>query len=46
MFSSYFFFYNVNSFDLYFVGIKGHKSKHDLLNHFNQKLHYIFRKKN
>lgn len=45
MFSSYFFFYNVNSFDLYFVGIKGHKSKHDLLNHFNQKLHYIFRKK-
>ena len=45
MFSSYFFFYNVNSFDLYFVGIKGHKAKHKLLNHLNQNLYKIFKKK-
>ena len=45
MFSSYFFFYNVNSFDLYFVGIKGHKAKHNLLSNLNQNLDYIFRKK-
>lgn len=45
MFSSYFFFYNVNSFDLYFVGIKGYKAKHNLLSNLNQNLDYIFRKK-
>jgi len=45
IFSNYFFFYNINSFDLYFVGIKGHEQKKDTLNIIEKKLKILFRRK-
>ena len=45
IFSNYFFFYNLNSFDLYFVGIKGHFKKKDNLNIIEKKLKILFKKK-
>jgi len=45
IFSNYFFFYNINSFDLYFVGIKGHEQKKDTLNIIEKRLKILFRRK-
>ncbi len=45
IFSNYFFFYNINSYDLYFVGIKGHEKKKDTLNIIEKKLKILFKKK-
>ena len=45
IFSNYFFFYNVNSFDLYFVGIKGFDDKKNLINDLLKNLNILFKKK-
>ena len=44
IFSNYFFYYNINSFDLYFVGIKGHNEKNTLEPLYN-KLKILFKRK-
>ncbi len=45
IFSNYFFFYNLNSFDLYFVGIKGYENKKDTIKLLRSKLKILFKKK-
>ena len=45
IFSNYFFFYNVNSYDLYFIGIKGFEEKKDVLNKIEEKLKILFKRK-
>lgn len=45
IFSNYFFFYNINSYDLYFVGIKGHANKKNLIFDINKQLKLHFKKK-
>ena len=45
IFSNYFFFYNINSFDLYFVGIKGFEDKKYLIDKIKENLKFIFKKK-
>ena len=45
IFSNYFFFYNVNSFDLYFVGIKGFEDKKNLINLIYKRLKILFKRK-
>ena len=45
IFSSHFFFYNVNSYDLYFVGIKGFEQKKNILNDIEEKLKILFKRK-
>ena len=45
IFSNYFFFYNVNSYDLYFVGIKGFEQKKNILNDIEEKLKILFKRK-
>ena len=45
IFSNHFFFYNVNSYDLYFVGIRGFEQKSDILNNIPQKLEILFKRK-
>tara|TARA_B100000963_G_scaffold42618_1_gene31716 strand:- start:371 stop:1084 length:714 start_codon:yes stop_codon:yes gene_type:complete len=45
IFSNYLFFYNINSFDLYFVGIKGFEDKKNLLDKINTDLKIIFKRK-
>ena len=45
IFSNYFFFYNVNSFDLYFVGVKGFDDKKNLINDLLESLKILFKKK-
>ncbi len=45
IFSNHFFFYNVNSYDLYFVGIRGFEQKRDILNNIPQKLEILFKRK-
>tara|TARA_A100000164_G_C21901457_1_gene770751 strand:- start:941 stop:1660 length:720 start_codon:yes stop_codon:yes gene_type:complete len=45
IFSNYFFFYNVNSFDLYFVGIKGFVEKKDTIYKIQDNLKIMFKKK-
>ena len=45
IFSNYFFFYNVNSFDLYFVGIKGFNDKKEHLDLLHSNLKILFKKK-
>ena len=43
IFSNHFFFYNVNSYDLYFVGIKGFEQKKNILNDIEEKLKILFK---
>jgi len=45
IFSNHFFFYNVNSYDLYFVGIKGFEQKKNILNDIEEKLKILFKRK-
>ena len=45
IFSNHFFFYNVNSYDLYFVGIKGFEQKKIFLNDIEEKLKILFKRK-
>jgi len=45
IFSNHFFFYNVNSYDLYFIGIKGFEEKQDVLNKIEEKLKILFKRK-
>ena len=45
IFSNHFFFYNVNSYDLYFVGIKGFEQKNNILNDIEEKLKILFKRK-
>ena len=45
IFSNHFFFYNVNSYDLYFVGIKGFEQKKNILNDIEVKLKILFKRK-
>lgn len=45
IFSNYFFFYNLNSYDLYFVGIKGHAEKKHTLGIIENNLKVLFKKK-
>ena len=45
LFSNYFFFYNINSFDLYFVGIKGFEDKKYSIDKIKENLKFIFKKK-
>ncbi len=45
IFSNHFFFYNVNSYDLYFIGIKGFEEKKDVLNKIEAKLKILFKRK-
>ena len=45
IFSNYFFYYNLNSFDLYFVGIKGFDNKKNLINLIHEKLRILFKRK-
>ena len=45
IFSNHFFFYNVNSFDLYFVGIKGFEHKKDSIYSVYKQLKILFKKK-
>lgn len=45
IFSNHFFFYNVNSYDLYFIGIKGFEEKKDVLNKIEEKLKILFKRK-
>lgn len=45
IFSNFFFYYNVNSFDLYFVGIKGYNSKKDTLTNLHNNIKVLFKKK-
>ena len=45
IFSNYLFFYNINSFDLYFVGIKGFEDKKNLLDKINTDLKITFKRK-
>ena len=45
IFSNFFFFYNINSFDLYFVGIKGYKNKENSLNFLHKKLKILYKTK-
>ena len=45
IFSNHFFFYNVNSYDLYFVGIKGFEQKKNILNDIDEKLKILFKRK-
>ncbi len=45
IFSNFFFFYNINSFDLYFVGIKGFDNKKNSINIIQQNLKLLFKKK-
>jgi SAM-dependent methyltransferase len=45
IFSNHFFFYNVNSYDLYFVGIKGYEQKKNILNDIEEKLKILFKRK-
>ena len=44
IFSNYFFYYNINSFDLYFVGIKGYNEK-NTLKPLHNKLKILFKRK-
>ena len=45
IFSNFFFYYNINSFDLYFVGIKGYKNKENSLNFLHKKLKILYKRK-
>ena len=45
LFSNFFFFYNINSFDLYFVGIKGFPLKKDSIYSLKNKLKILYKKK-
>ena len=45
LFSNHFFFYNVNSFDLYFVGIKGFEHKKNSIDLIYKQLIILFKKK-
>jgi len=45
IFSNHFFFYNVNSYDLYFVGIKGFEQKKNILNDIEENLKILFKRK-
>ncbi len=45
IFSNHFFFYNINSYDLYFVGIKGFETKKNSLNNIPKKLEILFKTK-
>lgn len=45
IFSNFFFYYNVNSFDLYFVGIKGYNLKKDTLTNLHNNLKVLYKKK-
>ena len=40
-----FFFYNVNSYDLYFVGIKGFEDKKNLINLIYERFKILFKRK-
>lgn len=44
IFSNYFFYYNINSFDLYFVGVKGYNGK-NTLKPLHNKLKTLFKRK-
>ena len=45
MFSNHFFFYNFNSYDLYFVGIKGFEEKKFDINIIENELKILFKRK-
>ena len=45
IFSNHFFFYNINSYDLYFVGLLGHYDKSLILNNFSNDIKFTFKKK-
>jgi len=45
IFSNYFFYYNLNSFDLYFIGIKGFDHKKNSINLLHEKLKILFKRK-
>jgi len=45
IFSNYFFYYNINSFDLYFVGIKGYENQKDSILSIQENLKILFKKK-
>ena len=45
IFSNFFFYFNINSFDLYFVGIKGYENEKDSIKVLRSKLKILFKKK-
>ena len=45
IFSNYFFYYNLNSYDLYFVGIKGFEEKKSDINVIENELKILFKRK-
>ncbi|MDC3039091.1 class I SAM-dependent methyltransferase [Candidatus Pelagibacter sp.] len=45
IFSNYFFFYNLNSYDLYFVGVKGFEENKSDINSIENELKILFKRK-